>query len=118
MNRFKLKVSELTDCVLAMASLRGDITGRGDMLVDNDEYALAVVVRTVVESLLHGRGIPFAATGCGWRVGPTRLHKSELLALAARGILETLRTGIPGCDNALETDVFAGDIPDIRPHDI
>lgn len=92
---FTIKITDITDSILAMASLRGDITGRGDVLVDNDCYALRHLALTLVPTLLTRNGIDFAKKGDAWRIGPTHLFKAELVLYLSRHVLADI-TGNPG----------------------
>ena len=95
---YTISLQEIIDGVLAVSSLRGDISGRGDMLADSDGYAIGVIAASLVPSALLEQDVVFHSTRAGWRVGPTHLHKAEVLQylrnrmLAATGCCDDLRT--------------------------
>ena len=83
----KITYKELIDGLLAFSALKGDISGRGHLLVDNDEPALREVLKILVPGLLARTGIPYVEFSNGWRIGETRLSKLRITDYLLRELI-------------------------------
>ena len=90
MKSFKIKIKEIVDALLAYSSLRGDVTGRGDLLVDNDEYAIANLLKITVPGLLADNNISFRTVKSGWHVSTDAYVKEQLLSFLLGRIIDGL----------------------------
>lgn len=111
---FTISHDELVDAVLARAALCGDITGRGHILVDNDGAALRAVLSTLVPSALADNNIFCETVEGGWRLGPSGLEKSQVVAYLTALLLHRLtgKSSVP--PEPLVTVV--DDLPTLTPH--
>lgn len=69
----------LIDSVLAESALRGDITGRGSMLVDNDGVALGRLLDDMVPAALDNYGISYSRTRMGWRIDNDDFTREQIM---------------------------------------
>lgn len=85
-----IRYSELSDAIMALSALCGDITRRGNMLVDNDDAALQTLMETLVPAALDDCRIAYNDHPQGWRIGPTSLSRAQILRYLAGKLLFTL----------------------------
>lgn len=106
-----IKYKEIVNGVLALSALRGDVTGRGDMLVDNDELALNEIIRTVVTPTLSNLGIAYVERKKSVAINDSPLTKHQLL----HKFIALIMSGISG-DNGGATfpSAFVGELPLLR----
>lgn len=90
----QILITDITDIILARSALSGDITGRGDMLTDNDTAALEALCRAAVPGLLTSVGLAWQPTAGGWTVENTGACGQSLATWLAEGILNK-RTAPP-----------------------
>lgn len=74
-----LTYNSLIDAVLAYSALRGDITGRGHLLVDNDQTALLELLSVIVPSTLSDLGISHVVTDEGVEITATHFTEAQLV---------------------------------------
>lgn len=79
--------STLIDNIMAMSALRGDITGRGTMLVDNDDAALGQLLATVVPAALARYAIDVTPSPDGWTVHTSEYNGYQLMAYLSETML-------------------------------
>lgn len=60
--------TDIVDAMMARSALRGDITGRGSLLGDNDAQAIERVLRSHVPRALQTLGLSWTASPTGWTV--------------------------------------------------
>lgn len=87
----KIKYREIIDGILALSALRGDVTGRGDMLVDNDEYALCQIVPISVGAVLDEFGLDFTLTKKEVVIKNWPLTKERLMRCLINRMLSHIR---------------------------
>lgn len=110
---YKLTVGELTDVLLALSATCGDITGRGSLLVDNDERALATIAETLVPGYLAGMDIEAEPCADGWLIRGS-MDKGTLSDSVVSRLLHRLN---PERGEQLPaSDQSPGSPPPIRPH--
>ena len=109
----KIKRKTLIDSVIALASLRGDFTGRGSLLVDTDFEALAVIADRVVPATLSRLGISFTTTEQGWIISsPPSPEATIRLPAVEEYLVRVLLSHISGTGNmsySSERDSFVDD---------
>lgn len=108
-----VKTSRICDAVLAHSALRGDITGRGDILVDNDDHALSHIIRMTVPDALERCRIPYSTTCSGWRIESDRYGEGRLLTFLTESVLHRLRPDVNPVPRRIDPDGGA-DIPLLR----
>lgn len=103
---FTLYRKTIIGSLLALSALRGDITGRGQLLVDNDEFALTALLDTLVPSFLESNGIDYTSTRAGWRISDTVMPRHVL----EKHLVDLLLRHISGKDTstAADTPAFSG----------
>lgn len=74
---------------MALSALRGDITGRGSMLVDNDDAAIEALARVAIPVYLVENGIAYTETVEGWEVGPTTMTEAQLILRISESLLRS-----------------------------
>ena len=125
--KYTVTYTSIADAVLARSALCGSITKRGNMLVDNDDYALRTIMDTVVPAALWDYNIPYRGHKCGWRVGPTSIPKETLLRYLTGNLLYTLTNDTAFLDASFGPTASAAnlsesspglysDLPSIRPY--
>lgn len=115
---FTIKFHEITDGIMAVASLRGDITGRGDTLVDNDERALAEIAAALVPAALHVAGLPYHLTHSGWRIETDSVPKGYLVHLLRQKLLGAV-TGSDVAPTPADAPAYiASGTGYVTPHDM
>lgn len=92
----------LADVMLAKSALGGDITGRGSMLIDNDQAALVAVMDIYVPSALDDAGIDFSCTEKGWKINSVKPTRHQLTAFLA----DVLRVKV--------SDLDAGEVSSLK----
>lgn len=96
-----IKMSRVVDGLLACSALRGDITGRGRMLVDNDELALRLLLGMYVPAYFKTIGMNSLTVEEGWYVGPTESGEDELTGWLTGRLLK----GLFGMTGMEDTDI-------------
>lgn len=111
---FHISKTEIIDTVLALSALRGDVTGRGMLLVDNDSVALAAVLKTLVPKCLTEHNIEFQEDDSGWTIGPTAFDRSVLADYLISGLLFRI-TANEACRPGLLHEPFPSSSSKIQP---
>lgn len=110
---------KIIERILALAALRGDITGRGSLLTDYDEDALGVIVtargRMVARSL--GLSLRTGADGSWILTDETGSPAGNLAELDVEDETVAAVAGILGVEGAGSASggSFGGKLPQIRP---
>lgn len=63
-----IQTADIVDAIMARSALRGDTTGRGSLLGDNDTEAIERVLRSQVPRALQTLGLSWTASPTGWAV--------------------------------------------------
>ena len=106
-----IKYQEIIDQILALSALRGDITARGDMLVDNDEEAMCQLVPVSVGAVLDELGLDFTLRKKGVAVKNWPLTKERLMRCLVNRMLSHIRTD---SDTAPLARPFTEPVPYLR----
>lgn len=104
-----IKKERITDAVLALSALQGDITGRGDLLIDNDIPAIEMITDITVPAALATWGIEYETTKCGWRIKCAAEDKDRLTDLLVRAVTIDIRKRTKDGNNK-DKSCFIGEI--------
>ena len=104
----EILIEDLVNGCLALSALRGDVTGRGSMLVDNDAYALEELIRLIVPGILRRGGVEYKEVEGGWEVSGGEDMWGSVFELVKA------RLGIAG----EEKGGYVGDVPLLRGYGV
>ena len=106
--KYTITYTGLIDAILARAALCGDMTRRGHLLADNDEYALRTILETAVPALLDSFNIQHKPHPRGWRIDPAQVSRPVLIETIVRKLLLLLM--VPD-STATDTDTISMYLP-------
>lgn len=103
-----IRLVDIVDNIMALSALRGDITGRGSMLVDNDDNALQQLLRTLIPAELSALRLAHVGNDEVWTVDTDAYSSAQLTAYLS-DLLHCKISGSP--DRPLPPEAFGADDP-------